>query len=182
MVESTLLDPWINTLRDRGYYFSMPILYVDGNHLFCTGRNIDSLVSEINDEMSKVHYWVKANKLLLNTDNTNFMLFTAKCFSKTMGNILIDGHQISEVEETTFPGVILDDNLKWSAHIKYISRKFVKGTGVMVKARKVFERFTVLSLYNSLILLYLNYCIHVWGKAYNSHLNHLIKMQNKAVR
>ena len=127
MVESTLLDPWINTLRDRGYYFSMPILYVDGNHLFCTGRNIDSLVSEINDEMSKVHYWVKANKLLLNTDNTNFMLFTAKCFSKTMGNILIDGHQISEVEETTFPGVILDDNLKWSAHIKYISSNLLKG-------------------------------------------------------
>ena len=52
----------------------------------------------------------------------------------------------------------------------------------MVKARKVFERNTLLSLYNSLILPYLNYCIHVRGKAYNTHLNHLIKMQNKAVR
>ena len=52
----------------------------------------------------------------------------------------------------------------------------------MVKARKVFKQNTLLSLYNLLILPYLNYCIHVWGKAYNTHLNHLIKMQNKAVR
>ena len=52
----------------------------------------------------------------------------------------------------------------------------------MVKARKVFEQNTLLSLYNSLILPYINYCIHVWGKAYNAHLSHLIKIQNKAVR
>ena len=52
----------------------------------------------------------------------------------------------------------------------------------MVKARKVFEQNTLLSLYNSLILPYLNYCIHVWGKAYDTHLNHLITMQNKAIR
>ena len=99
-----------------------------------------------------------------------------------MGNILIDGHQISEVKETKFLGVIIDNNLKWSAHIQYRSRQISKGIGVMVKARKVFERNTLLSLYNSLILPYLNYCIHVWGKDYNTHLNHLRKMQNKAVR
>ena len=52
----------------------------------------------------------------------------------------------------------------------------------MVKARKFFERNTFLSLYNSLILHYLNYCIHFGGKAYNTHFSHLIKMQNKAVR
>ena len=65
-----------------------------------------------------------------------------------MGNILIDGHQISEVKETKFLGVIIDNNLKWSAHIQYISRKISESIGVMVKARKVFERNTLLSLYN----------------------------------
>ena len=52
----------------------------------------------------------------------------------------------------------------------------------MVKARKFFGRNTLLSLYNSLILPCLNYCICVWGKAYNTHLNHLITMQNQTVR
>ena len=31
------------------------------------------------------------------------------------------------------------------------------------KARKVFNETTLLSLYNSLILPYVSYCIHVWG-------------------
>ena len=132
--------------------------------------------------MSKVYSWVKANKLSLNIDKRNFMLFTPKGFSRTMGNILIDGHQISEVIETKFLGVIIDNNLKWFAHIQYISKNNSKCIGVMVKARKVFERNTLLSLYNSLILPYLNYCIPVCCKAYNTHLYHLIKMQNKAVR
>ena len=101
----------------------MPILFADETNLFCTGRNIDSLVNEINDEMSKVYSWVKANKLLLNIDKTNFMLFTPNGFSRTMSNILIDGHQISEVKETKFIEVIIDNNLKWSAHIQYINRK-----------------------------------------------------------
>ena len=160
----------------------MPILFADDNNLFCTGRNIDLLVNEINDEISKVYSWVKANKLSLNIDKTNFMLFTPKCFSSTMGNILIDGHPISEVWETKFLEVIIENNLTWSAHIQYTGRNISKGIGVMAKARKVFEQNTLLSFYNSLILPYLNYCIHVWGKAYNTHLNHLITMQNKAVR
>ena len=29
---------------------------------------------------------------------------------------------------------------------------------------------------------YLSYCIHVWGKAYDTHLKHLMSLQNKAVR
>ena len=39
-----------------------------------------------------------------------------------------------------------------------------------------------MSLYNSLILPYVSYCIHVWGKAYDTHLKHVMVLQNKAVR
>ena len=105
----------------------MPSLFAGDTNLFCTGRNIDSLVNDINDEMSKVYPWVKTNKFSLNIDNNIY----TKIFFRTMGKILIDGHQIS--------GVIIDNNLKWSAHIQYISRKKSKGFGVMAKERKIFE-------------------------------------------
>ena len=37
-------------------------------------------------------------------------------------------------------------------------------------------------MYHTFVYPYLSYCIHVWGKAYNIHLNDLIVLQNKAMR
>ena len=78
--------------------------------------------------------------------------------------------------------VILDNKLNWHAHCEYICGKMSKGIGIIIKARKVFNETTLLSLYNSLILPYASYCIHVWGKAYDTHLKHILVLQNKAVR
>ena len=84
--------------------------------------------------------------------------------------------------ETKFLGVIIDNKLNWSPHIMHISKKIAEGIGIILKARKVFDNETLFSLYYTFIYPYLNYCIHVWGKAYDTHLHHLIVLQNKAIR
>ena len=158
------------------------ILFADDTNLFCTGDNLDLLVDRINVEIANVYAWVKANKLSLNVDKTNFMLFTTKHRSRSVKDILIDNCKINEVKETKFLGVVIDNALKWSSHLEYISGKITKGIGVIIKARKVFSAVTLLSLHNSLIMPYLSYCIHVWGKAYDTHLRHIMSLQNKVVR
>ena len=45
-----------------------------------------------------------------------------------------------------------------------------------------FDQETLLTLYHTFVYPYLNYCIHVWGKAYNVHIYDLIVLQHKAVR
>ena len=110
------------------------------------------------------------------------MLFTPKCFPRTMQHIVIDGHKIEEVSQTKFLGVILDNNLNWAAHCNYICCKMSKGIGIIIKARKVFNETTLLSLYNSLILPYISYCIHVWRKAYDTHLKNVLMLQKKVLR
>ena len=57
-----------------------------------------------------------------------------------------------------------------------------KGIGIIIKYRKVFNEATLLSLDNSLILPYDSYCIHGRGRAYDTHLKHVLVLQNKAVR
>ena len=160
----------------------MPILFADDTNLFGTNAKLDILVNEINVELNKIYTWVRVNKLSLNIEKTNFMLFTSKGFSRNMDCIGIDGHKIEEVKQTKFLGVILDNKLNWHAHCEYICGKISKGIGIIIKARKVFNETTLLSLNNSLILPYVSYCIHVWGKAYDTHLKHVMILQNKAVR
>ena len=84
--------------------------------------------------------------------------------------------------ETKFLSVIIDCKLNWSPHITYISKKLAKCVGIILKARKLFDQETLLTLYYISVYPYLNYCIHVWGKAYNVHIHDLIVLQNKAIR
>ena len=87
-----------------------------------------------------------------------------------------------EVNETKCVGVIIDNRLKWSSHLGHISNKISKGIGIITKIRKVFDTTTLMSLYNSLILPYIMYCVHVWGSAYETHLRQLMTLQNKIVK
>ena len=80
---------------------SVPILFADDTILFCTGKILSDIVSQINKEIGKIYSWVKANKLSLNIEKTDLMLFTPKRFPRTMDD-LIDGNRISEVNETKF--------------------------------------------------------------------------------
>ena len=65
---------YINNWPQVSAYF-MPILFADDTNLFATGYCLNYIVSEINKEIANIYAWVKANKLSLNIDKTNFMLF-----------------------------------------------------------------------------------------------------------
>ena len=76
--------------------------FADDTNLFCIGKNLGDIVNEINVGIDKIYSGVKANKLSLNVEKTNFMVFTPKCFPRNMDHLLINGNRISEVNETKF--------------------------------------------------------------------------------
>ena len=98
------------------------------------------------------------------------MLFTPKHVSRNM------------VNETKFLGIIIDNKLTWCPHILYINKTNANWIGIILKARKVFDNESLIFLYYTFVYPYLNYCIHVWGKVYDTHLRHLIVLQNKLIR
>ena len=150
--------------------------------MFHVGSDILTMVATINNEIAKVNEWLKANKLSLNVDKTNFMLFSPRNRNIPIIDIKIDGNSIERVYETKFLGVIIDENLSWGPHIRYIKNKISKSIGIILKGRKVFDTEILLSLYNTLVYPYLSYCIQVWGSAYNSLLSNLIKLQKRIIR
>ena len=111
----------------------MPILFADDTNLFCTVTELKEMIRQVNEEMAKIYAWVNANRLSLSIYKTNFMLFTPKNFSRCTDDITINQIKIQEVKETQFLGVIIDNKLKWSSHIMYISKKIAKGIGIILK-------------------------------------------------
>ena len=79
-------------------------------------------------------------------------------------------------------GVTIDNRLKFSDHINNICSKVSKSIGVMYKLKHVVRASTLKSLYYALIFPYLNYCVVIWGAAYDNHLEPLFLLQKKAIR
>ena len=94
----------------------------------------------------------------------------------------IDGELLSEVSKTKFLGVIIDNKLSWNDHVSYISGKIARGIGILIKARAVLNRNTLITLYHSFIYPYYIYCNHIWGSTSDRNLNRLFVLQKKAIR
>ena len=94
------------------------ILFADDTSLFHTGKNPDNIVKEINNEIRNIISWLNANNLSVSLEKTNLILFSPKNVPKLNIDLLINHTKITEVNQTKFLGVIIDNNLNWSAHIR----------------------------------------------------------------
>jgi hypothetical protein len=159
------------------------ILFADDTNIFVNGKDVNTLIENMNLELVKITQWLSANKLSLNIKKTNFMFFTTSKNYKTLTEkIFINGEEITRVESTKFLGVIIDEKLTWQGHIQYIKGKISKTLGIFYKTRKILGSKTLLTLYYSMIHPYLIYCIEVWGKASKTSLSSIEKLQKRAVR
>ena len=102
------------------------------------------------------------------------MVFTNKRRSGTV-SINSSGHNINEITETTYLGVIIDNKLTWNAHINHISKKISKSVSLLKMLKYTFTSRILKSLYYSFVYPYFSYCNLVWGGAAKTHLEEMCK-------
>ena len=93
-------------------------------------------VTMLIESLVKVANWLAVNKLSLNVKKTPLLIFRAKN-KKLTNNISINiGNQnIAQLNSTNFFGLNIDQDLSWKHHIKQVSSKIVKLSGIMIRAR-----------------------------------------------
>ena len=67
---------YINDFVKSSDIFSF-ILFADDSNLFISHSNINTLLEMVNHELISVSSWFRVNKLSLNINKTNYMLFIA---------------------------------------------------------------------------------------------------------
>ena len=82
----------------------------------------------------------------------------------------INSHDIERVNTMKFLGILLNDNLPWKEHIKYLENKIAKNIGLMHRANPFLDKESLLALYYSYIHSYLNYANLAWGSTYLTNL------------
>ena len=126
------------------------IVNADYSNLFLTRKNNDIM----NKELSKIIEWLHANKLSLNVNKTQYMIFSKKNNNVNIHKlVIINNINLKKVENIKFLGVIIVSKIDL-VH---------PGIAVLCKARRLLKASTLITLYYSFKYPYFTYCIEVWG-------------------
>ena len=133
------------------------ILYADHTNLFAAHENLEILINQINCELFKVSEWLKNNKLSLNVKKTHFIIFHNRQKKiDIVPKINIDKNQIDQVRST-------------------------KNVGIIRKLSKTLFSDILLTLYNTLIAPYLDYCNIAWSSRDAIEFKKLFWVQKKRI-
>ena len=94
-----------------------------------------------------------------------------------MGKVLL-----KRVKSVKYLGVILDENVTWTEQIEYLSSKLSRSAGIFSKLRYYLKKDVLIRVYHALFNSHLQYGILCWGSTYESNLNRLQVLQNRAIR
>jgi hypothetical protein len=109
--------------------------------------------------------WIKANKLILNFDTTNFMKFCTtnkNCVNLSIGYV---DKTIEEVEKPKFLGLQVDNNLIWKTHIQYIIPKLSSACFAMRTITPLMKREPLKLMYFACFHSVMSYGIIFWGNS-----------------
>ena len=79
-------------------------------------------------------------------------------------------------------GIILDDRLSFKAHSEFLETKTSRSVGIMSKLSYYLPTKTLITLYYALIHSHILYGLPVRASTFNTYLNKIRKLQNRAIR
>ena len=114
-------------------------MFSDDTNLFYSHKDINALFFKRNNELHKINQLFISKKISFNTKKTTKYSFSHKRsklhdIPLLLPKLKINNYEIKRAESIKFLGVLLDQNLTWKPHIKYIENKIAKNIGLLFKA------------------------------------------------
>ena len=173
---------YINDLPNVSKVLSF-FLYADDTNIYYESVNITKLRNKLVKELVKVKSWLEINKLALNIEKKNFVVFHSSR-KKLLDDIQIrfGKKPMARARYVKFLGVLMDEHLTWKFHISELTKKLSRTTGVFFKIRHYLPLEILKNLYYSIFSSFLSYGSSTWGLSYDTYIAPLFLLQKKVLR
>ena len=149
--------------------------FADDTTLLYTNNFLKTLSQKINYDLRGITDWLNANRISLNSDKTEFILFNHPNKAKTEEFVIkINGKRLYPSLYVKYLGVLIDEHHSFKHHIRTLL-KLRRANGILAKIRHFVDGKTLKSLYFSLFNSHLSYCSQIWGQKDNNVLTNKLK-------
>ena len=158
-------------------------LFADDTNIYFEDESLKNLEKKVNKELDNLYLWLSVNRLSLNIDKTNFVIFHP--YNKPLKynvTIKINKKAISEKKSIKYLGVLIDSTLSWKEHVLHLSKKLSRSVGILYKLRPFVTTKIMKNIYYALFYSHVVYAIEVWGSVCETTLKKIITLQNRVIR
>lgn len=140
-------------------------LFADDLSIVIPDNTTQGYNNEINECVCKIIEWLDANNLRVNISKTKFMQFLNRNGKKKQLKVTHNNTVLTESDEATFLGLILDYQLSWKSHIDKICNKLNRFRYALWRLAKHTNIQTALKAYHGYVASNLRYGILLWGNS-----------------
>ena len=177
---------WNMFQNDMSYHVENANLtmYADDHQLYKTGKDHDTVGSNLKAQGQLASSWYKNNFLSANPDKFQSLIINPRDIDADNKDVIlrIDDLDVIRTGQMKLLGVYIDENLDFTSHISQLSTKSSQKVGVLMRLRNLIPCAAKLSLYKSSILPHLTYCHLVWHFCKSSDCRKLERIQERALR
>ena len=127
-------------------------MFADDTNLFFNENCHERVFQVANPELKSVDNWLTANKLSLNINKTNYIVFrTLHSKLPDQLTLRLQKKDIKRVASLKFIGSIVHEHLSWESHMEALLKKIKITCSVVNKIRNHPSQRILLLVYNSMI-------------------------------
>ena len=145
--------------------------YTDDNTPFFVGKDLDDVISKLQNASKTVFQWFNDNQMKANPDKCHFI-----CSSSIKVNISIENQNISNSASEKLLGVFFDRTLKFQSHIDNICEKASLKLNAISRITPYMDFNKKRLAVNAFFSSQFNYCPLIWmchNRTYNNKINRL---------
>lgn len=165
--------------------------FADDVALFYFQNNSDLILRNINEDLKMIRKWCSRNKMEINVSKTKYINFDLKGFDLPNRIFYHEEHcgldcnscqVIERVDNFKYLGLVMDEKMKWEAHINSIHKKIKFSIRQFYFLKNFCDQKLLRCLYFALVQSKIQYGLTCWGNTFKYLINKIRISQNHIMR